>query len=162
MDRLKAVYGEKSYPAERIKRLWISMQYLDDREFETIVSELIGTCATAPMLGKFLDEAESYCRKHAAEREKALQAWIYSQPFCTLCGKSGVVLAARMEDDGLVSFRCPCPIGTRKNFSGILWREEFSNSHRAERFQYPESDSKPRYESVRSLASESLKAMEKE
>jgi hypothetical protein len=53
IDRLKQVYGDASYPQERIKLLWKEFRSSDNSRFESVISEVLGSCRFAPMLKEF-------------------------------------------------------------------------------------------------------------
>ena len=137
IDRLKSVYGERSYPEEREEIIWREMRYLLAFEFERIVSELIGTNATAPMLTKFREAKFDLGRKNAGTDDKELSAWIDAQPNCSLCNKTGAVLAKRKADMYQFAFMCSCALGQRKHPRLPRWDISREDAYTREMFSAP-------------------------
>lgn len=127
MQRLISVYGDRAYPAERVSLLWKECSYLADYEFSDLVSELIGTCGTAPMLGKFRELTEGIRRKHAEKRKSEFEAWAEQQMSCSYCAKTGVVLARKKTDGNLCAFVCFCEIGSSSNLAYPKWTQTNSS-----------------------------------
>jgi hypothetical protein len=57
MKRLYGVFGEKSYPHEKIKMIWGHWKDLPDHAFTKLVSNLISTQRTSPLPKDFIEAA---------------------------------------------------------------------------------------------------------
>lgn len=137
MDRLMKVYGDKSYPDERTKIIWREMQGLMTYEFQDIVSELIASSATAPMITKFREAKMDLRLRNAAGYDSGFKAWLDAQPHCYYCAKSGAVTAIRQSDGTLWAFRCGCSVGQKKYPNFPLWTEMHDSAFERNRASNP-------------------------
>lgn len=67
--RLQDVYGEKTYGKERVKLIWETVRNLDLRFFESVVSHIIKTSRTPPLIPE-ITEAIIQVRRHQSEVQK--------------------------------------------------------------------------------------------
>jgi hypothetical protein len=58
IQRLKATYGEKNYPEERVKVLWAQFKKVENIEFADAVTYLIANYRAAPMLHEIEKEVQ--------------------------------------------------------------------------------------------------------
>ena len=72
IERLKATYGDKAYPAERVEVLWKTFSRVTDVAFGDAVTACIGNSQYAPMM-KHLEEAveEASARERSALRSRS-------------------------------------------------------------------------------------------
>lgn len=68
LKRLTDVYGDKAYPAERIKLIFAAIRNEPDHWLEKFVNHAIGNMKTAPMLKDFTDDAADSKRREANSR----------------------------------------------------------------------------------------------
>jgi hypothetical protein len=66
--RLKRTYGDKQYPAERVKLIFIGLKSLTDEKFQDIVSEAIANNRSAPMLKELSELAARPSRADEVHR----------------------------------------------------------------------------------------------
>ncbi len=101
MDRLKEVYGDKSYPLPRIELLWDWAKKLQFDRFQEAISVSIAENAQAPLLPKI---QEAYLRtKSKFEVEKI------DCPYCNGEGWYTPRNAGPLPD----AYRCRCPAGDK-------------------------------------------------
>ena len=53
INRLKSVFGDRSYPDERVKIIWDKFSCVNDAEFSDCVSKLISENRMPPMVPEF-------------------------------------------------------------------------------------------------------------
>ena len=119
VNRLKNVYGEKSYPDERVKLLWREVSGMGGEWFESAVSQLISNSRYAPLAPEFAplisDERE---RVWKLQKDKQAVSPL-RVPDCEFCSDRSVYLCTRNGDRSApYAFRCHCPKGSadkRKN-----------------------------------------------
>lgn len=63
IDRLKNVYGDKSYTTERLKIMWRQVKDFRADWFKKVIDELIGTCRLPPLMTELAEHV-------ARERER--------------------------------------------------------------------------------------------
>jgi len=80
VDRLKSSFGEKNYPAERIKILWDELRHQDAAWMNKVVTRLIGESRFPPLLPEFRD-ALAIQRERGWNTEKQQMARSASEAF---------------------------------------------------------------------------------
>lgn len=69
MNRMIGTYGERAYPPERLKTIWLTFQRLPDGDFVDVVSHLIMNYRATPLMKEFHDAAtEADTRRKEAMR----------------------------------------------------------------------------------------------
>lgn len=122
VSKLERVYGAKYFPIERTNILWEKVQRMSVNEFSELVSQIIGEYYTPPSMSKISEMIQIKNSKYAAEIKFNKEAWLKSQPFCELCGKTGFVLAKEIGSEIYkYAFKCTCPIGEKFNFNYPEW-----------------------------------------
>lgn len=69
ISRLKEVYGEKHYPAERTAMIWREVQNFSASWFQSVIDDLIGSEQYPPLLPK-IREKMSFEREKVAQRDR--------------------------------------------------------------------------------------------
>jgi hypothetical protein len=124
MNRIYEVFSDRAYAPERTKLIWSAVRNLAPQEFSAVVSDLIGSCATPPLVSRFREAVQQLYQKNSFECNRAKDQWIDSLPWCSLCGKKGEIVALKRDDGTLFAFRCPCEIGSRLWPRVPVWRQE--------------------------------------
>ena len=101
LNRLKEVYGDKSYPDARVKLIFNWAKRLNADAFELIVSKLIGDNSYAPLLDKF-KTAYGEIRATLPKMEQE----------CVYCMGSGFILSGKFPELGS-AYACCCAHGER-------------------------------------------------
>ncbi len=70
MQRLIACYGKNAYPQPRADLIWVEFKAEHDKDFEYVVSRLIGERQLPPMLSHIREEFAKY-RERRSDRDKA-------------------------------------------------------------------------------------------
>jgi hypothetical protein len=99
--RLKSVYGEKSYPPERISLIWREFYYISDKDFLSAVDQLISNKRFAPMVDDFRGILSGQTRSNRLEKIDAIK----KSSYCKLCGNTGSLAVNKLER------RCTCALG---------------------------------------------------
>lgn len=103
VDRLKTVYGEKSFPEERVKVFWDMFKVENKNVFERAVSNIIAQSYVAPPADK-IRIAVTELREKLIQKNRQEYNWD-----CSWCGTSGFVIVVS-QDDPLkeVCMKCKC------------------------------------------------------
>lgn len=128
VDRLMRVYGDKSYPLERINIFWEWAKNKDHEILRIAISDLIADCATAPLFSKIREEYLQVQKRLG--RDGYLEKWIAAQPECSKCGKNGFIVAIEKTTKQIFAFKCNfCSIGEKTNPKYPAWIESFSKTY---------------------------------
>lgn len=135
MKRMYSLFGEKSYPEERLKSIWRTCQTLPNESFRGIVNRFVDSSKAAPLPDEF--------KKLAYEEKKRLGIEIKepeSKPSaeaqCWDCGDSGNLKILRRETfeawakfpEGTI--RCQCEVGQKRPVSqGPIWNSQIAKSY---------------------------------
>lgn len=122
--RITKVFGDKTYPMERIQIIWRELSDLTQEAVDSVIVELIADPpqGRAPMREAFRNAAQSHRTGRSASFYDHL-------PTCSWCGRTGTVVARRLVDGQPYdyAFRCPfCPAAEEKRVSSKipLWGRE--------------------------------------
>lgn len=120
IDRLKAVYGDKSYPHDRVLMIWKKMKWRHPLALEGAIDHLIADNQYAPMLVKILEAVGSVERANPdwkidpyKETRDKLRAYRIQAGSCHRCSNTGVFTALR-KYQGLTpaTMICLCSAGS--------------------------------------------------
>lgn len=107
IDRLKAVYGDKAYPDERVSMIWKKMKWRHPDVLEMAVDQLIADNQYAPLLNKILEAAVAAERAHPelridpyAEVRIELSNRRRESTQCHMCWGVGIITAYRKDLEG--------------------------------------------------------------
>lgn len=73
IERLKSVYGEKTYSEERCRILWDDVKQMPGGWFKNCVDEFIGSMRTPPLVKEFLDKISDFREKQNAFAKKQIK-----------------------------------------------------------------------------------------
>lgn len=128
IDRLTSAYGERSYPAERIRALKEKMWFLENDEMHGLVTEIISEFMTAPAMSKIQELLKTFQARRSEEKSRRYRAWLASLPVCSMCGNSGMIRATEKVGNPnkyTVAFSCTCIVGVKTKLPHeITWNEE--------------------------------------
>ncbi len=144
MSRMRSLFGEKSYPKERLNSIWRTCAVLPNESFKFIVDRFVDSARTAPLPEEF---------KKLAYEEKKRLGIEYKEPEtlpskeadCWDCGDSGNLFIFRKETfepwakwgDGVI--RCHCKVGRARPISqGPIWNSQWETSYSKDPVYYIE------------------------
>lgn len=122
MNRLASVFPKGAYPSERILLIDEAVNRLSEDAWSRMVDQLIGDCATAPMLPK-IRELAAIEREREWSKQKTVAPGFDWNRFasCDTCWDNGVYLCVKSEapNEGFYAFRCHCSKGFNDPRKGI-------------------------------------------
>ncbi len=132
--RINTVYGEKLYPPERVTRIWEAVKFLNHREWESVVGNIVGEMMKPPMLSDFRQAVAGYHRQREGHKPIAAMAFERTTCACRWCGHSGWIFAVKRDElvAGPTAFRCAdCRAHEILEHSTCipLWSDRFSQSY---------------------------------
>lgn len=120
ISRLKHIYGDRHYPDERCQMIWDEFKNCSPDEFKSVIREVIGTCATPPLLNKLRETLYSRREQNSAIYKTQEDAYLGSLPDCDFCHKRGYILTT--DSSGVpTAFRCTCQFGSIKFGRVAAW-----------------------------------------
>jgi hypothetical protein len=150
ISRLKAVYGDKAYPKERVEMVYRAVKWTHLAIWEESLNEIIGDCIHPPTVSK-IKEIVNLTRKRMSIDDdpfKNLRAEIRElekTSQCRKCFGSGTLSAHRRDDEfqHLFVFGCDCAAGVKamllpenknkiRQWNLIIekeWRHDFEAAH---------------------------------
>lgn len=86
MVRLRAAYGDKGYPDDRVKLIWNAVKKMPDVWMENTVNRFIGNMRNSPVLEDFNQRVEAFNNQYVGSapndrRGPQIQAYVY----CDYC-----------------------------------------------------------------------------
>lgn len=119
MDRLREVYGDRAYTAERVKLIFRQVQDESASWWLKCVDYLIGVCRQPPLSmeinEQLLIERE---RKWESSKHNQLEP-IKSEWNCWCCKGTGVFICSQKMQPGWWAFRCACEKGLQDRRTAI-------------------------------------------
>ena len=109
IERLRDVYGPKTYSAERIVVLHAALKNTSEQDFEQAVTSLIADSRQAPMLNELKAAVEA--ARHARPMRMVVNNTAASN--CRRCGGDGY-LRIENERGYEILHRCNCEAGYRQ------------------------------------------------
>jgi len=109
VNKLKSIYGEKTFHPDRLKVIAKSLRILTDDDFEDICADIIANSNTPPTLKDFLKAGQTvlhFRRLEQIEKDKAL---LEKSPRCKACDGDGFVSAIKTVGKYEYSFAFKCP-----------------------------------------------------
>ena len=138
MQRMYSLFGDKSYPEERLRSIWRACKDLPDDSFRWIVSTFIDTQKYAPLPKDFKELA--YREKvRLGIQTKEAETKPFKEANCKECGDSGNLFVVRRENHepwakwerGMM--RCYCEVGRRRPASqGPIFNDHIARSYEKE------------------------------
>jgi hypothetical protein len=114
LDRLRDVYGDKSYSDQRTKLLWARINDLSAAWFACLVDGFIETSRQSPMISDFKD-AVSNERNRLYKKKKESSFVDENKNYdCNSCGDSG--FRFKTIDGCEFTYRCCCTNGNIRNY----------------------------------------------
>lgn len=125
MGRMYSLFGEKTYPQERLESIWQFCQDLPDHVFRQMVNSFIDDAKSAPLPKEFKSLAASYFAKNRGFNQEP-ETKPSAQARCWDCGDSGNAFANKKSNGASYVFRCHCRIGgDRPKAQGAQWSAHF-------------------------------------
>lgn len=130
VKRLVDTYGEKAFPAERVRIMWGHVSGYDRDWFRRLCDKLIASCRQAPVYADYAEDvnherdriwtAQKHSRKVVEMRDWA----------CSTCHGLGAVLARKIDGGAAYAFKCSCGAGKADRRAFPHWRDEYQESYR--------------------------------
>lgn len=133
MDRLKETFGDKFYPGERMDAIFKLVEILDSKDFDNVVTGLIGRSRQAPLLTEIEESIKGFRKIHSERLRREFQEWKATLPMCQKCGNSGGFRARdKIGNPFKYScwFNCTCTVGQRYGIPecstwGLKWEPHY-------------------------------------
>lgn len=135
MKRMYSLFGEKSYPEERLKSIWRTCQTLPNESFRGIVNRFVDSSKAAPLPDEFKKLAYEE-KKRLGIEVKEPESKPSNEAKCWDCADSGNLSIYRKDvfepwaktPSGTI--RCHCEVGRKRPVSqGPVWTPQWANSY---------------------------------
>jgi hypothetical protein len=109
MGRIYSLFGDKAFPAERLKIVWQTCKDLPDRSFTKIIDHFASSFRHAPLPKDFIEAA---IRERAGMSPRRFEESAAShEPECNKCCDAGVFEVQHDKTRQIVFIRCDCEMG---------------------------------------------------
>lgn len=125
IDRLRARFGDRTYPQEMTKLLWRRFAFVDQKTFEGQIDYLIVNSKSAPVGVDFEKAIEATESRYSSGTTR-----------CDKCDNSGWSELWRTDTGSVVAERCMCMGGTEALANSIQNSTRNTDPDLAERIRY--------------------------